>query len=110
VVESERSFAIGSACLLNLVTAGNHSHLEHLVFLERAVRGLRAREKIVGAIRLESADTGRVFVVGEVTSASPVIAGPEYALAAWLLGRSDGSDLTCEGSAGLPVVPAFYPV
>lgn len=79
-------------------------------FLERAVRGLRAREKIVGAIRLESADTGRVFVVGEVTSASPVIAGPEYALAAWLLGRSDGSDLTCEGSAGLPVVPAFYPV
>jgi maleylpyruvate isomerase len=79
-------------------------------FLERAMRGLRTREKIVGAIRLEGADTGRVFVVGEIASASPVVAGPEYALAAWLLGRSDGSDLSCEGAAGLPVVPAFYPV
>jgi maleylpyruvate isomerase len=78
--------------------------------LDRAVRGLKAHAEIVGAIRLEGADTRRVFEIGKVTSASPVVAGPEYALGAWLLGRSDGSDLYCKGTAGLPAVPPFYPV
>ncbi len=43
-----------------------------------------------------------------MTSASPVIAGPEYALLAWLLGRSDGSELSCEGLVRLPEVPRLY--
>lgn len=79
-------------------------------FLGRAVRGLKAREETVGALRMEGTDTGRVFVVGEVTSASPVAAGPEYALLAWLLGRSDGGGLSRDGRARLPAVPAFYAV
>jgi len=38
----------------------------------------------------------------------PVIAGPEYALLAWLLGRSDGGGLACEGKGPLPEVPPLY--
>jgi maleylpyruvate isomerase len=78
--------------------------------LDRAVRGLRAREELVGPVRLEGTDTGRVFEAGKVTPVSPVVAGPEYALGAWLLGRSDGSDLSCEAHDGLPDVPPFYAV
>jgi maleylpyruvate isomerase len=76
--------------------------------LDRAVRGLRAAGKATGPVRLEGTDTGRVFEVGEITAAAPVVSGPEHALGAWLLGRSDGSNLSCTGS--LPVVPPFYQV
>ena len=54
---------------------------------------------------MEATDTGRVHEVGDMTSASPVIAGPEYALLAWLLGRSDGGELSREGIVRLPEVP-----
>jgi hypothetical protein len=50
----------------------------------------------------------RVYEVGDVTSASPVIAGPEYALLAWLIGRSDGGELSREGIVRLPEVPQLY--
>ena len=43
-----------------------------------------------------------------MTSASPVIAGPEHALLAWLLGRSDGGELSREGIVRLPEVPQLY--
>jgi maleylpyruvate isomerase len=79
-------------------------------YLDRAVAGLRAHEKLTGAVCLQATDTGRIFVIGEVSSASPVVAGPEYALLAWLLGRSNGGELSHDGSGRLPDVPAFYPV
>jgi maleylpyruvate isomerase len=59
-------------------------------------------------VRMEATDTGRVHEAGEMNPAAPVIAGPEYALLAWLLGRSDGGELAREGNGPLPEVPPLY--
>jgi maleylpyruvate isomerase len=75
-------------------------------YLGRAVSALRAHPKTT--VRMEATDTGRVHEAGETTPATPVIAGPEYALLAWLLGRSDGGELTREGNGPLPEVPPLY--
>lgn len=77
-------------------------------FFNHAITGLRAHRDTVGSVRIETADIGRIFVMGETASASPVIAGTECALLAWLLGRSDGRELSHDGR--LPDVPAFYAV
>ena len=76
-------------------------------YLDRAVSALRGHAEWPGAVRMEATDTGRVHEVGDMTSASSVIAGPEYALLAWLLGRSDGGELSREGNGRLPEVPPF---
>lgn len=60
------------------------------------------------AVRLEATDTGRVHDAGEMRPAAPVITGPEYALLAWLLGRSDGGELARTGNGPLPPVPPLY--
>jgi maleylpyruvate isomerase len=57
------------------------------------------------SVRLEATDTGRVF---EPNGAAEVVAGPEYAILAWLIGRSDGEELAREGGGALPVVPPLY--
>jgi maleylpyruvate isomerase len=57
-------------------------------YLDRAVNALRRHAEWPGGVRMEATDTGRVHEAGDVASASPVIAGPEYALLAWLLARS----------------------
>ena len=77
-------------------------------YLDRAVTGLRGHAGWSGPVRMEATGTGRVHEVGDMTSASPVIAGPEYALLAWLLGRSDGGELSREGIVRLPEVPHLY--
>ncbi len=77
-------------------------------YLDRAVTGLRGRAGWSAQIRMKATDTGRIYEVGDMTSASPVIAGPQYALLAWLLGRSDGSELSREGLVRLPEVPRLY--
>ena len=76
-------------------------------YLDRAVSALRGHAEWPGAVRMETTDTGRVHEVGDMTSASSVIAGPEYVLLAWLLGRSDGGELSREGNGRLPEVPPF---
>jgi maleylpyruvate isomerase len=75
-------------------------------YLDRAVTALRNHPEL--AFRMEATDTGRVHEAGEMNPAAPVIAGPEYALLAWLLGRSDGGELAREGDGPLPEVPALY--
>ena len=35
------------------------------------------------------------------------IIGPDHAIAAWIIGRSDGADLTVEGGGPLPAVPKW---
>ncbi|MGH3422339.1 MAG: maleylpyruvate isomerase family mycothiol-dependent enzyme, partial [Streptosporangiaceae bacterium] len=77
-------------------------------YLDRAVTALRGHAEWPGTVRMEATDTGRVHEAGDMTSATPVIAGPEYALLAWLLGRSDGGELSREGNGQLPEVPPFY--
>jgi len=68
-------------------------------YLDTAVRGLKGF-----AVRMEATDTGRVFG----SDATTVVAGPEYAILAWLIGRSDGGDLARAGNAPLPEVPQLY--
>jgi maleylpyruvate isomerase len=75
-------------------------------YLDRAVTGLRTHPEV--AVRMEATDTGRVHEAGEITPAAPVIAGPEHALLAWLLGRSGGGELAREGNGTLPDVPPLY--
>lgn len=75
-------------------------------YLDRAVTALRDHQEF-GA-RMEATDTGRVREAGQMNPAVPVIAGPEYALLAWLLGRSDGGGLRREGNGRLPEVPPLY--
>lgn len=54
------------------------------------------------AFELHATDTDFTGIVGTETPTA-TIAGPAAALAAWLLGRSDGSDLT----GNLPTLPAW---
>jgi len=77
-------------------------------YLDRAMTALRGHAEWPGSVRMAATDTGRVHEAGGITSASPVIAGPEYALLAWLLGRSDGGELSCVGNGRLPEVPPLY--
>jgi maleylpyruvate isomerase len=77
-------------------------------YLDRVVTPVTFRDHPELAARMEATDTGRVRDAGEINPAAPVIAGPEYALLAWLLGRSDGGELTCAGNGRLPQVPPLY--
>ena len=77
-------------------------------YLDRAVSALRGHPEWPGAVRMEATDTGRVHEIGTMTSASSVLIGPEYALLAWLLGRSDGGELSREGNGQVPEVPPLY--
>jgi maleylpyruvate isomerase len=45
-----------------------------------------------------------VSTVGE----APVIHGPQTSLLAWLMGRSEGTDLTIQGDTALPTPPFLY--
>ncbi len=77
--------------------------------LSRTAASLTSGGKVTSPARLEATDTGNVFFLGDVTSASPVISGPEGALMAWLFGRSDGSQLSRTPDGGpLPVIPPIY--
>jgi maleylpyruvate isomerase len=68
-------------------------------------------------VRIEASDTGRVH---EVDGATMVVSGPEHAILAWLIGRSDGAGLARESDRAddgglaresdipLPEVPPLY--
>jgi maleylpyruvate isomerase len=73
-------------------------------YLDRAVTALRDHPEL--EVRMEATDTGRIL--GATNSAAVGIAGPEYALLAWLLGRSDGDGLARAGNGPLPKVPQLY--
>ncbi|MGH3301360.1 MAG: maleylpyruvate isomerase family mycothiol-dependent enzyme [Streptosporangiaceae bacterium] len=60
------------------------------------------------AARLRASDDGREHRIGPPEQAPAVtIAGPSYALLAWLLGRSAGGDLTATPAGPLPAVPPW---
>lgn len=55
---------------------------------------------------LRSPQVGHDIVLGDPDGA-PVVAGPAYAVAAWLIGRSPGTGLTVTPSGPLPPVPPW---
>jgi maleylpyruvate isomerase len=57
--------------------------------------------------RLEAADTGREFQIGNMAEAR-VVRGTEAEMLAWLLGRSDGAGLIKDDAGPLPKVPSIY--
>jgi hypothetical protein len=46
-------------------------------YLDRAVTALRGHAEWPESVRMAATDTGRVHEAGDITSVSPVIAGPE---------------------------------
>jgi maleylpyruvate isomerase len=69
-------------------------------YLDMAMAGLSGFPEF--AVRLEATDTGRIHQPSEPAR---TVTGPEYAILAWLIGRSDGRDLT---DGPLPKVPQLY--
>jgi maleylpyruvate isomerase len=68
--------------------------------LDQIAEGFRRKpDTPVGA--LHGTGTGRTWVVGD---AGPTLTGPESALLAWLVGRSDGDGLTSDADG--PISPA----
>jgi maleylpyruvate isomerase len=66
-----------------------------------------AAHRETAAMRLHASDTGVTYDVRADTEAA-VIRGPQTALLAWLMGRSDGDDLITEDGRALPPVPFLY--
>jgi maleylpyruvate isomerase len=56
------------------------------------------------ALTARADDTDRSFVIG---SGGPTITGPEPALLAWLIGRSNGDGLIVDPHGPLPTIPAW---
>ena len=63
-----------------------------------------SRRDDIAAIRLRTPDQEMVVGVGEPRV---TVAGASYALAAWLIGRSDGADLTVDPAGRVPRLPAW---
>lgn len=60
------------------------------------------------AARLHAVDTDRTWELGAPDESSPLVAGPQAALLAWLIGRSSGDGLTVEpDGATLPTPPSW---
>jgi maleylpyruvate isomerase len=57
------------------------------------------------SLTLRPSQVGHAVKVGD--GGPPELSGPAYALAAWLAGRSPGTDLTVEPAGPLPAVPEW---
>jgi maleylpyruvate isomerase len=75
--------------------------------LGAVVGALNGRSPVPLAARLQGADTGRRFQLGDAAE-SREISGTEPELLAWLLGRSGGSALTRDHPGPLPEIPSVY--
>jgi maleylpyruvate isomerase len=56
------------------------------------------------AVVLHPVETGHPLTIG---SGGPTVTGPAHALAAWLTGRSPGTELTVSADGPLPAVPVW---
>jgi maleylpyruvate isomerase len=71
--------------------------------LHEVCSGLSTRDD-VPAVTVRPSETGHPLAIG---SGGPVVAGPAYALAGWLTGRSAATGLTVSPDGPLPAVPAW---
>ncbi|MDR0345059.1 MAG: hypothetical protein LBI49_18495, partial [Nocardiopsaceae bacterium] len=68
---------------------------------------LAARSGLPGC-RVQAADGDGSYQFGPAGPPAPVlVSGPAASLLAWLLGRSQGSDLALPAGGQLPVLPAW---
>jgi maleylpyruvate isomerase len=74
--------------------------------LSRAVASFTSRAD-APAMRLHATDSDTWYDVGTARTA-PLIQGPQSALVAWLMGRSEGIGLTTQGTTALPTPPFLY--
>lgn len=74
---------------------------------------LRLLHEVLGGLpgapplRLHATDLDRTMVLGEPAGPAPTVRGPAAMLAAWLIGRSDGSALVVSPTAPLPTIPPW---
>ena len=73
-----------------------------------AVHGVNERGLAPLPARLQATDTGHVCQIGGEQAGAVQISGPEADLLAWLLGRSDGAQLSRDRPGPLPLVPSIY--
>lgn len=74
--------------------------------LDRVVASFGARDH-APAMRLHATDTDTWHDIG-ITRPAPVIHGPQSSLLSYLMGRSQGPDLTTQDHAELPKPPFLY--
>jgi maleylpyruvate isomerase len=74
--------------------------------LGRVVRAFASRSEI-STMRLHATDSDTWYEVGEAGEGA-TIHGPQCSLLAWLMGRSDGADLTTQNGRDLPKPPFLY--
>lgn len=60
------------------------------------------------AMRLHATDTAARYEIGVTRPDPAVIRGPRSSLLAWLMGRSQGTDLTVDDAAPLPEPPFLF--
>jgi maleylpyruvate isomerase len=73
--------------------------------LHEVATGFAARDD-APAMVLRPTDAGHEVTVGE-PAAAVAVSGAAYALAAWLIGRSPGEELTVSPAGSLPTPPAW---
>lgn len=71
--------------------------------LHEVVSGYRERDDAFPVV-LRAVDLSHELTIGDPEGA-PVVTGPSYAVAAWLIGRDDGSKLTVTPEGPLPIPP-----
>ena len=69
---------------------------------------LNRRGLAPGSFRLEATNTDQVVELIAPAETVTVVRGEDHALLAWLLGRSNGTELQTRGQAGLPKIPSTY--
>lgn len=83
----------------------------HEDFSGRVLDGATRAMTVAGdapAVRLHAVDTDRTWELGAADAGSPLVAGPQAALLAWLIGRSTGDGLTVEPTdTRLPTPPPW---
>jgi maleylpyruvate isomerase len=75
--------------------------------LGRVARSFGARHD-APTMRLHATDSDAWYDVGAVGPRTQTIHGPRHSLLAWLMGRTQGTDLTTSGASALPRPPFLY--
>jgi maleylpyruvate isomerase len=76
--------------------------------LPRLIDGLADRAEPLPSARLDAIDTGRAFAIGVMGPETVTVGGSERELLAWVLGRSNGGNLSARPEVSFPILPSIY--